>query len=313
MAQYKYSTYLHQGDSAAYDTLHNPGATCPDSGIYRCEACGDEIASNKRTRSLRKTIISILRARARFNGGSLSSHKYSMITSGYLDVSRQAVCLAALYSQRCQAPSAGGRRGKYPDFGEAMGCRRCNLMEDLELLRALEVAEAERRRSRPYSGFFFWPDTALAEREVARTFIESAVSEPGIPMTHLVHRGQGNDPPDCEAVDSAGRRVGIEITELVEGRFNRRDHVGLWAEWNRDGFLERVTALLEAKEEKPFKGGPYDERIVLIHTDEPALRYSHALEWLRQYTPGPFVQIDRAYLLFSYDPERQGYPYLRLA
>jgi hypothetical protein len=49
MAQYKYSQYLNKSDHSAYDTIHNPGAACPDSGIYRCEACGDEVACNKGT------------------------------------------------------------------------------------------------------------------------------------------------------------------------------------------------------------------------------------------------------------------------
>jgi hypothetical protein len=47
MAQYKYSKYLNQKDHEAYDELHSPGGKCPNSGIYRCEGCGDEIASNK--------------------------------------------------------------------------------------------------------------------------------------------------------------------------------------------------------------------------------------------------------------------------
>ncbi len=47
MAQYKYANYLNQNDHAAYDTLRKPGENCPNSGIYRCETCGDEIASNK--------------------------------------------------------------------------------------------------------------------------------------------------------------------------------------------------------------------------------------------------------------------------
>jgi hypothetical protein len=47
MAQYKYSSYLSQADHSEYDTLYKPGANCPNSGIYRCEGCGDEIASNK--------------------------------------------------------------------------------------------------------------------------------------------------------------------------------------------------------------------------------------------------------------------------
>lgn len=47
MAQYKYSKYLTQSDNTEYDATNNPGATCNNSGIYRCEGCGDEIASNK--------------------------------------------------------------------------------------------------------------------------------------------------------------------------------------------------------------------------------------------------------------------------
>lgn len=47
MAQYKYGNYLNQSQNEAYDTLHSPGDTCANSGIYRCESCGDEIASNK--------------------------------------------------------------------------------------------------------------------------------------------------------------------------------------------------------------------------------------------------------------------------
>lgn len=47
MAQYKYGQFLQQKDHEAYDTEYQPGAICPNSGIYRCWACGDEIASNK--------------------------------------------------------------------------------------------------------------------------------------------------------------------------------------------------------------------------------------------------------------------------
>ena len=47
MAQYKYQKYLSQSDNAGYDKLYSPGSVCLNSGIYRCEACGDEIASNK--------------------------------------------------------------------------------------------------------------------------------------------------------------------------------------------------------------------------------------------------------------------------
>ena len=46
MALYKYSSYLAQSSSAAFDTIYSPGDTTPYSGIYRCEGCASEIASN---------------------------------------------------------------------------------------------------------------------------------------------------------------------------------------------------------------------------------------------------------------------------
>ena len=46
MALYKDSSYLGISSDVAFDTLHQPGSTTPHSGIYRCENCGDEVASN---------------------------------------------------------------------------------------------------------------------------------------------------------------------------------------------------------------------------------------------------------------------------
>jgi hypothetical protein len=46
MALYKYSTYMSVSQHAAFDAIHVPGARTPHSGIYRCEGCGHEVASN---------------------------------------------------------------------------------------------------------------------------------------------------------------------------------------------------------------------------------------------------------------------------
>lgn len=46
MALYKYAQYFDQSNDEAFDALHTPGTTTPHSGIYRCENCGDEVASN---------------------------------------------------------------------------------------------------------------------------------------------------------------------------------------------------------------------------------------------------------------------------
>ncbi|HUI07750.1 MAG TPA: hypothetical protein VL486_12175 [Verrucomicrobiae bacterium] len=46
MALYKDSQYLGTSIDGAFDVLHRPGATTPDTGVYRCESCGHEIVSN---------------------------------------------------------------------------------------------------------------------------------------------------------------------------------------------------------------------------------------------------------------------------
>ena len=59
MAQYKYGNYLNKSEQSAYDNIYKPGETCQNSGIYRCEGCGDEIAFNKAIHSRRRIIINI--------------------------------------------------------------------------------------------------------------------------------------------------------------------------------------------------------------------------------------------------------------
>lgn len=60
MASYKYSGFLAQNDSAAFDALLAPGTIANNSGIYRCSVCGDEIAANKTTLYPRRIIINTL-------------------------------------------------------------------------------------------------------------------------------------------------------------------------------------------------------------------------------------------------------------
>ncbi len=47
MASYKDKSVLVQNDSAEFDKIYNPGMHAPHSGIYRCQACGLEVASNE--------------------------------------------------------------------------------------------------------------------------------------------------------------------------------------------------------------------------------------------------------------------------
>jgi hypothetical protein len=46
MALCKYEQIVKHSDHEAFDTLHSPGDNTPHSGIYRCEGCAKEVASN---------------------------------------------------------------------------------------------------------------------------------------------------------------------------------------------------------------------------------------------------------------------------
>jgi hypothetical protein len=46
MAQYKYSHYLTNLPDLKFDPAHEPGATTPQCGIYKCQGCGKEVVSN---------------------------------------------------------------------------------------------------------------------------------------------------------------------------------------------------------------------------------------------------------------------------
>lgn len=47
MALYKNGAVLTKSDSAEFDKTHKPGNSAPFSGIYRCQTCGYEVASNE--------------------------------------------------------------------------------------------------------------------------------------------------------------------------------------------------------------------------------------------------------------------------
>lgn len=46
MALYKHQQYLARSEHSVFDGIYTPGSATPHSGIYKCEGCGDEIASN---------------------------------------------------------------------------------------------------------------------------------------------------------------------------------------------------------------------------------------------------------------------------
>jgi hypothetical protein len=88
----------------------------------------------------------------------------------------------------------------------------------------------------------------------------------------------GQDPPDCVAMVD-GDRWGIEITELINtDSFPRRlrGEERLHYEWTDAEIVTHLAALVEQKDAKPFAGGPYVSKMLVIvaaemHTERARL------------------------------------------
>lgn len=162
------------------------------------------------------------------------------------------------------------------------------------------------KRLRQYGSFFEWPDKSVKELGVVQQFIES-VSARGWWMLSDP-RPHTPDPPDCVALDAMGNAVALEVVELVSRKAieltARGERVTCW--WSAAGIREAVENLLRSKDCKRYSGGPYADIALVIHTDEPVLMPDDVRDALRGVSFGPFENLTKAYILFSYIPTK-GY------
>jgi hypothetical protein len=188
--------------------------------------------------------------------------------------------------------------------------------EEKEIIARIKEALA---RSRGYADFFSWPlNRDLEEYDIVKIFCEALEKANCLflKIDSLKIRGRGNDPPDCEAKDFLGNRIGIEVTELVDSAAIKAFMNGRlydWAEWDRDKLIRAIDERLEAKDRiDNVKGGPYESYIVVIHTDEPNLNTEYVGDLLRDVKFANRKLIDRAFLLLSFDAWIKSYPYVEL-
>ncbi len=189
-------------------------------------------------------------------------------------------------------------------------------MDNAEIAKRMREA---REKSRGYASFFGWaPNRDLEEYGPVRE-LSLAATALGQPLFDRIRiRGRGNDPPDLEAQDPKGQRVAIEVTELVDGNAIKAYKSGRtydWAEWNQPKFLHELGRRVDDKatRHRALKDGPYPGGyVIVVFTDEPELNrdaVSAFLEGQRFSTLGADIS---AYLVLSYDPQIEGYPFFRL-
>jgi len=188
-------------------------------------------------------------------------------------------------------------------------------MDELEAEAIRLMREALKKR-RGYADYHSWPLDRDLEEAGGAEELRAALAEAGTPLVRSVRsRGRGNDPPDCEGTDSTGRRIAIEVTELVDPDAIRAVKQGAsaysWAEWTQEKLASSVSEALRKKDSRRLRDGPYGSYVVILHTDEPELGIDRVRSLLNGVT-FKCGQVNRAFLLLSYDPQIQRAPFMEL-
>ncbi|WP_310384306.1 hypothetical protein [Roseateles sp.] len=165
---------------------------------------------------------------------------------------------------------------------------------------------------RRYASFFEWPDKARKELGVVEELVKALNRDQfagyGAPESF------SPDPPDCICTNPLGEKVAFEVVEVVcevAARMNAQGN-DVFRNWVRGELTEHVSGLLAQKDSKTFHGGPYASVVVCLFTDEPLLTIDRLELELAGKLFGPYEQVDRAYLVVSYDPSTKTYPVVEL-
>ena len=173
-----------------------------------------------------------------------------------------------------------------------------------------ELMRAAREKARGYADHFGWAtDRDIEEWGVVNALSACLESENKSFFKNIKRRGRLNDPPDCEALDIDGRRIAIEVTELVDGKAIQAYKAGAiyeWADLDKNSFMDLLSRLITRKDsrytelkEPPYTGG----YVVVVFTAEPMLDRLTIESYLEGHKFDRPKYISRVFLLVSYDPD----------
>ena len=171
-------------------------------------------------------------------------------------------------------------------------------------------------RAREYAPYFALSSSQQDNEISVVDVLSRELTKQGKSSFHsIVPRGRGKDPPDCEARNGNGKRIGIELTELVDGNSISATKNGVYIFQDAlkpSEVTEIITTIIRKKDGADVKGGPYDEYILIIYCDDPRFLDYEILDAIRKEQFGPASLIDRVYFLESYCPWKKCCPYFEL-
>jgi hypothetical protein len=162
----------------------------------------------------------------------------------------------------------------------------------------------------------FWdrPNKPAQERGAALQLLLDAKFE----VTEF--RSRQDDPPDCEGLLD-GQWSAFEVTQLMHEKARAQSMKAIKQQlgkpeayylWDRDDVLDAIQKLIEVKDAKRYKGGPYQRFVLVIYTDEFVLNGATMHQFLDGATFRTRVFTDVVVGL-SYEPASGTYPTFRLS
>jgi hypothetical protein len=150
-------------------------------------------------------------------------------------------------------------------------------------------------------------DKRIVELSTCREWCRSMAAEFNLALGEP--RLNPDDPPDCY-VTIEGRKLGIELVQLVENKHKKRVMKGETPfagklfhdmQWTKGRFSSRLNEEVQKKGAKYRNIGKYVD-VLLVHTAETWLNSSQAREWLAEIEIERHPSITSAFLLFDYEP-----------
>ncbi|OAN16362.1 hypothetical protein A3K86_10845 [Photobacterium jeanii] len=164
---------------------------------------------------------------------------------------------------------------------------------------------------RRHADFFETPDKTTKELFVTQSLFQMLEAET---KEYLVSMSLAQDPPDVAVSINTGKKIGVEVTELVNEKAigldikrKRIQYIKEIISWNYETFTLKLQNIISTKAKKceQLPAG-YDELVLLIFTDEPRLDATTIEEYIKDTMFSDIEAFQSVYILTSHDPKRQG-------
>ena len=183
--------------------------------------------------------------------------------------------------------------------------------DEPEWAHLVQFMREVRAKARGYADYWDWRiDRGRTEKQAAEV-LQNFLLRNGEQVSGSL-RNISDDPPDIELITKDGRRIGIEVTELVDREAVRRHHnfkqrgeeTGYdWADWTPFTVAREICHLVSLKDSKLANATrDFDELLVAIVTDEGMIDEACAQQAAALCEPTAKF-IGRAYFLLSYMPQ----------